>query len=248
MSLIEVSSISKSFVDELGYRIKLYNDVSLHVNEDEFVSILAPTGSGKSSLLKAIAKLEKPDSGNINYNSSVAYIPSGPSSFPWLNVRENIEFANSKLQKDEVLELVKLVGLEGYEEHFPVNKSFGFRFRISLARALAVGANVILLDEPFVNIHEKYRIELYDMLLNLKRVRKESFLLVTTNVTEALYLSDKIYLMSKHPGQIFEEIEVPFGNERKREMLFDEPLRNLRSNIENIFHSKELNIICDFNI
>ncbi len=248
MSLMTVKNISKTYVDESGYRVKLYENVSLEINDNEIVSIIAPTGSGKSSIIKSLAKIEALDEGEISCDSKTVYIPSEPASFPWFSVKENIKYANKKISDEKLSEIIALIGLEGYENHIPDNKSFGFRFRISIGRALAIEPKVILLDEPFNKIDEKYRIELYDMVLNIKNKLDISILIATTNVTEAIYLSDRIYLLSRHPGTVFDEITVDYKPEREREFLFDSKLKELRDLIENKFHDKSLNIISDFNI
>ncbi len=246
MSLIEVKNITKTFIDKSGFRIKLFEDASLSVNEIEIVSVLAPKGSGKSSLLKSIAGLSNVDSGEIT-STSTAFIPSSPNSFPWWNVYENIKFANENLNDTEIKKIIELVGLEGYENHFPDNNSFGFRFRISLARALAIKSSCLIIDEPFIKINEKYRIALYDLLLKIKDELNISILFSTTNVTEAIYLSDRIYLMSMHPGKIFTEIKID-TSPKNNEYLFSKELKEIRDKIEMEFHDKELNIISDFNI
>lgn len=248
MSLLEIQNIAKSYTDELGFRIRLFEEVNLSVLENEIVTVLAPTGSGKTAMLKAAANIERVDSGSITINCTSVFIPSLPSSFPWLSVKENIKFAAADMTESEFKGIIELIGLKGYEDHYPNNKSNGFRLRISLGRALARKAQLIFLDEPFQNIPEKYRIDLYDLVLKIKRETKTSFLLATTNVTEALYLSERIYLMSKHPGKIFDEVNVTLGEERNRGMLFKETIKNLRAVIEDKFHEKSLNIISDFYI
>ncbi len=247
MSKLILENISKTFVDKSGFRIKLYEDVNLSVGENEILSVIAPKGSGKSSLLKTAAGLESVDAGNVTSLSKTAYIPSSSSSFPWMNVIDNLKFAAPSVPEEKLKTIIKSVGLEGYETHFPDNGSLGFRLRISIARALAVEPQIIVMDEPFSQIDERYRIGLYELILQLKVEYKVTFFLATTNVTEALYLSDRIYLMSKHPGKIFDELRISFPN-RERSVIFSGEFKNEREKIENLFADNSLNVISDFNI
>lgn len=208
MILIEAKNISKNFTTAFGLTSELFEDVSFELKEKEILTFLAPRQAGKSTLLKISAKMFEPDSGTLTVYSPPVFIPGEPNSFPWLNVEENLRFVNSFLQEKEINELLELVGLEGYGKHFPNNKSAGFRFRISLARALALKPKAIILDEVFAAVRHDVKKELYDLILKIKDEKGIAFLLGTSNITEAVYLSDKIIQLSKHPGKVINEIDA----------------------------------------
>ncbi|MBK7106615.1 MAG: ABC transporter ATP-binding protein [Ignavibacteriae bacterium] len=237
-NILKVENISKEYKDKVGYVIQLLENISFSVFKGEFVSVLAPKGSGKTSLLKIIARLENPSSGKIiEEKKNIVFIPSKPSSFPWLNVYDNISF-NSKMNEKEIAEIINLVGLHGYENHFPNAKSEGFRFRISLGRTLANNPDLIIIDEPFNNLNDKTREEIYLLLRKVFIEKKISILFGTTNITEALFLSDKIYLMKKNPGEIIEKLKVELSAKRNLEILESEQFQSSRNQIEDIFKKK----------
>ena len=234
--MITTIKISKSYTEKVGYKINLLNEISINVNSNEFLSILAPAGSGKTTLLKILSGLDTPSDGEINsdYNKSI-YIPSKPSSFPWLSVFENIKF-NSRKNEADLLKIVDMVGLHGYEDHFPHKKSEGFRFRISLGRAIANGPDIIIIDEPFNNLNTATREEIYLLLRNLHQELAIPIILGTTNISEAIFLSDRIYLMKKNPGEIIEEIKTPLPSGRDIRIMQNDIFINIRSEIENKFY------------
>ena len=193
---MKFENINKTFTYENGLNVKLLDDISFEVKEGEVTSLLASTGSGKSTLLKILSGLELEDAGNRN-ETKACIIPSQPSSFPWMNVTENILFANDKLDDQTQKKLVHLVGLEGYENHYPNNKSLGFRFRIAIARALAVNPKIILLDEPFAAMDQKTKLEMLQLIVDLNKETKTTILLATSNLSEALLVSQTILFMKK---------------------------------------------------
>lgn len=234
-SELNIKNLSKEFVDRAGYKKKLIQNISFDVSAGNITTVLAPTGTGKSSLLKIISGLDSPTSGEVlkTGNGKIIYIPSEPSSFPWMSVQENILLALEK--KEDVKKYISLVGLEGYGEHIPDNKSLGFRFRISLARALALKPAVIVLDEPFGKMDPITKGEIYNLIHKINKNEKQTILLGTTNITEAIYLSDKIVLMKKDPCEVLEEIEVNLSAERSLELLDKVEFNALREKIEKIY-------------
>jgi len=245
---LKVDKIGKLYTDKVGYRINLLANISFSVEGNEFIGILAPAGSGKSSLLKILAGLDIPTSGNIetNYKRKV-FIPSITSSFPWLNVEENIAFA-AKLDAKGISEIINMVGLHGYEDHYPHNNSEGFRFRISLGRALANEPDVIIIDEPFNNLNTSTREEIYELLLSISRQVSIPFILGTTNITEAIYLTDKVYLMKKNPGEIVDEIKIDLPVDRTLDIMESDNFVSIRSNIEKIFKDRADRTLYNFSI
>ncbi len=221
---LEIRSLSKSYVNDVGLNQIILEDVNFEIHSPEsngsFTTILAPFGSGKTTLLKIIAGLEN-YTGEVNLNrkgipkpyNEIIYIPEKPSSYPWLNVRENIELPSklNKLDKSvslEINELINLVGLSGYEDFYTSSDMSGFQLRIAIARALSFNPKLILLDDVLKNLDGETRLELIELLKNLT-AKKYSFLLAATNISDAILLSEKIYLMKKNPGQIVKQINIP---------------------------------------
>lgn len=193
---MKFENISKTFAYKNGLKVKLLDNISLDVKEGEITSLLASAGSGKSTLLKILCGLELADSGE-RVDANACLIPSPPSSFPWMNVTENILFANEKVDEQTRNKLVHLVGLEGYENHYPNNKSLGFRFRIAIARALAANPKLLLLDEPFAAMDQKTKLEMLQLVIDLNKELKATILLATSNLSEALLVSQTILFMKK---------------------------------------------------
>lgn len=208
--MIEINKLSKIYSDQFGNKIKLFDDVSFQIEDKKNTTVIAPVGSGKSSLLKILSGLEKQSSGEIrkNSDSKIIYIPSEPSSFPWLSVRENIIYGLDEVNKESIDTIVNLVGLDGYEDHYADNKSMGFRFRISLARSLAHNPYCICIDEPFNRMDQLTRIEIYQLIRKINKETNHTILIATTNITEAIYLSDKIFLMGGEPAKIIASIKI----------------------------------------
>ncbi len=235
--LIKTDNISKIYTDQVGYKIHLLENVSLNLEKNEVVTILAPKGSGKTSLLKIIANLDEPTSGTVEISGKIIYIPSEPASFPWLNVKQNIKF-HSNMSDLEIKEIIALIGLVGYEDHYPHNKSEGFRFRISLGRALAHSPNLIVIDEPFNNLNSVTRKEIYSLVRKVFLEKSIPILLGTTNISEAILLSDKIYLMKKSPGEIIGELKIDLPVERDNKLLESSEFISYRSQIEKLVNQK----------
>lgn len=246
MSNLKLESISKYYLKHAGAKQKVLDDINLSVeaseNEGSFVSILASFESGKTTLLKIISAIEKPDNGKVllqdevyyNATGKIVFIPEKPSSFPWLNVEQNINFATN-ISTDKLKELIGAVDLTGYENHHPHNASLGFRFRISLARALAVGPTFILLDDIFRRMDSETKDEIYELLRTVRLKFNINFILATTNISEAIYLSDKLYLMKKNPGRIIEEIKLDADTLKSKGLNRQERFVSLRNEIEKAF-------------
>ena len=206
---MKFENFSKTYTDKVGYKIQLLRNISVNIDENQIVSILAPIGAGKSSLLKIIAGIEKPNEGKPEQNNEkIIFIPSEPSSFPWFSVKENLKLVSEKITENELMGIISLVGLKGYEDHRPHNKSLGFRFRISLARVLILEPDLIVLDEPFDKMKPETKDEIYSLIIKINKEEGQRILLATTNISEAIFLSDKIYLMKKNPGEIIDEISL----------------------------------------
>jgi ABC-type nitrate/sulfonate/bicarbonate transport system ATPase subunit len=222
------------------------NDVSLTVKAGELVCIVGPSGCGKSTLLRIIAGLTGPTSGEVFLGAEPITAPSAerglvfqdPSLFPWLTVRRNIEsglVARGVLRqmRAEVDEFMRLVGLEAFANSFPHHLSGGMAQRVALARALINRPRVLLLDEPLGALDAFTRMRMQDEVLRLWRARGTTMLFVTHDIDEAIYMSDRIVIMTQRPGRI-EQI-LPIELERPRDRGSDEFL-HLRGEILETMH------------
>ena len=225
-SILKIVNLSKDYHSVAGAKQRVLQNVSCEVNlsqkKGNIVSILAPFGAGKTTLLKIVSGIENPSSGEViltgnKYNinqlhGKIVFIPEKASSFPWFNVEENIKFAaslKSKIADSKKIEkLISIVGLNGYEKHFPHSKSLGFRFRISLARALAAEPELILLDEPLKKLDIQTKKEIKLLILQIAETVPANIILTTSNINDSISISDEIYLMKKNPGMIIDKIKI----------------------------------------
>jgi NitT/TauT family transport system ATP-binding protein len=221
MSDITFDHVGKIFPRDGGYLPALEN-VSFVVGEREFVAILGPSGCGKTTLLRIAAGLERPSSGSVRVGGHPIVRP-GPDRamvfqqfalFPWKTVRENIAFGLkcknvSKSEQNCVVErYLKLLGMSGTEESYPHELSGGMQQRVALARSYAVDPEVLLMDEPFAALDAQTRAMMQEELIRISRVNPRTVLFVTHSVEEAVYLADRIVVLSQSPASVVEMIDV----------------------------------------
>ena len=247
-SSLRVREVSKSFPapdDQLTQRQALRN-ISLSIAPGELVSLVGPSGCGKSTLLRLIAGLDTPDSGELMIGSDPINEPSAerglvfqdPNLFPWLTVRRNIEaglVARRVLRekRSEVGEFMRLVGLEAFADAYPHHLSGGMAQRVAVARALINHPKVLLLDEPLGALDAFTRMRMQDEVLRLWENRRTTMLLVTHDIDEAIYMSDRIMIMTQRPGRIDREIDINLARPRDRT---SESFLRLRSEILEHLH------------
>ncbi|WP_126426674.1 ABC transporter ATP-binding protein [Brevibacillus marinus] len=209
--------------------ITALSDVSLSIGAGEFVSLLGPSGCGKSTFLRLVAGLEEYQQGRLSLDGRPiagagrdrGVVFQQYSLLPWLHAWENVAFALKKdnsLTKDEkkalAFHFLKLVGLEGFEFHYPAQLSGGMQQRVAIARALVYKPRLLLMDEPFGALDAQTRREMQDLLLSVWETERCSVLFVTHDVDEAVYLSDRVYVMSARPGRIAKEIAIELERPR----------------------------------
>jgi NitT/TauT family transport system ATP-binding protein len=220
--LLELKNISKAVHGLAGSKVRILDKVSLQINKPaqagQIISLLSASSQELTTLLKILSAVEKPSEGEVilsgkAYNKpegKIVFIPSNPSSFPWLNVKQNVEFALNTAENNgsKVSEAILLAGLESYEAHFPDDNSLGFRFRISLARAIAAGPEIILLDEPLKNLHGETKKEIFNLIKDIAQKINVTFIIASINISDSILLSDKIILMKRHPGRLADTIDI----------------------------------------
>jgi len=231
-AIIEARGVFKAFVargDRPDRRALLaLRDVNLAVAPGRFVSLIGPSGCGKSTLLNMIAGLVLPTDGAVIYknrtirgiNTDVGYITQDDNLFPWRTLRENVEVALEfrglppVRRREQAERYVSLVGLAGFEHHYPHELSGGMRKRAALVRTLIYDPDVILMDEPFGPLDAQTRVILQDELLKLWEGSGKTIVFVTHDLVEAIALSDEIALFSRAPGTIKRVYPVPIGRPR----------------------------------
>jgi NitT/TauT family transport system ATP-binding protein len=218
--------------------VTVFADVNLQVHEGEFVSLLGPSGSGKSTILRLLAGLENPQQGKIRHGTVPVVGPSidrgvvfqDYSLFPWMSLAENVVLAigkaHPKLDSEQKLELaeeyLELVGLADACAKYPGQLSGGMCQRGAIARALAMGAPVLLMDEPFGALDPVNRTRLQDLLLEVwnSSERARTIVFVTHDVDEALLLADRVVVLGACPGRIIADLEVPIPRPRPRRQTY----------------------------
>jgi NitT/TauT family transport system ATP-binding protein len=234
---VSIHNVSRSFLSPQGEQIEALKDVNLDVEDafsptgrdiGEFRVLLGPSGCGKSTLLRLVAGLDQPDSGEILVNGQPVHGPGKDrgmvfqkyTSFPWLSVEDNIAYGlringvPEAQRKETVAHLLKAVGLTEFAGVYPETLSGGMQQRVAIARTLALRPSVILMDEPFGALDAQTRSEMQQLLLEIWEETACTILFVTHDVEEAVYLADRIFIMSSHPGTIVEDVQVPFDRPR----------------------------------
>ncbi len=213
-------------------------DVSFDVSKGEFVTVVGPSGCGKSTLLKIAAGLLPQSGGEVQIDrKNIGYVFQDATLLPWRTVRRNVEFllelhGSPKPERAAVAQqAIELVGLSGFESHYPKSLSGGMRMRASLARTLTLKPPVFLFDEPFGAVDEITREHLNDETLKLFEREQFAGLFITHSISEAVFLSTRVLVMSGRPGRIVETFDVPFPYPRDPELRFDPAFGELSSQI-----------------
>jgi NitT/TauT family transport system ATP-binding protein len=211
--------------------------VSFDVPPGKITSVVGPSGCGKTTLLRLAAGLMKASGGTVFYNgapvdglnTSVGYVTQDSNLFPWLTALGNVEFPLAirgvvpRERREKALHWLHLVGLEGFENHYPSQLSGGMQKRVSIVRTLIYEPSVVLLDEPFGALDAQTRMGLHHELLELWREQKSTMLFITHDLVEAITLSDQIVVMTRRPGRVKEVYEVPLVRPRNVFEIYLEP-------------------------
>jgi ABC-type nitrate/sulfonate/bicarbonate transport system ATPase subunit len=247
-SSLRIKNVSKRFpkIDDPSVQVLALDSVSLDVAPGELVSLVGPSGCGKSTLLRLLAGLAPPTSGELWIGDKVLFGPSAerglvfqdPNLFPWLTVRRNIQAGLVARgvqhgKKQVVEEFMRLVGLEGFADTYPHHLSGGMAQRVGLARALINHPKVLLLDEPLGALDAFTRMRMQDEVLRLWEARGTTMVLVTHDIDEAIYMSERIVIMTPHPGRIERTISIDLPRPRQRN---GEDFLHLRGRILELLH------------
>ena len=227
--IIEVTGVDMVYQSVRGERVDALHQINLIVNEGEFVSILGPSGCGKTTLLNVIGGLVRPSRGTVSVDGSpvskpqpdkISFVFQEPTLLPWRTVAKNVEFVldsrgvGKEERKKSAEEHLALVGIRKFSNHYPHELSGGMKQRVAIARALALKTKIILMDEPFGALDEQSRIILGNELAKIQAKTGKTVVFVTHSIEEAIYLSDRVAVMTRRPATISEVMDVKFGKPR----------------------------------
>jgi len=234
LSVLEVENVTKTFIMEKS-KILVLDTVSFEVGNDEFVCLVGPSGCGKSTMLRIMAGLEKADSGKILFRGQPIAKPTPRIAMvfqlfgllPWKTALENVEVPLEVLgmerekRKHIAEEYLKMVGLEGFENTYPHDLSGGMKQRVGIARALALKPEVLLMDEPFSSLDELTAKTLRELVLDIWRnpaLPTNTFIMVSHNVEEAVFMADRVIVMSPRPGKVIGEVKIEIPRPREEHL------------------------------
>jgi len=238
---LHIHNVSKIYRSD-GQEVLAIDEIDLKIKNKEFATILGPSGCGKSTLLRIVAGLIKPTKGIVRLDGNVITRPGQDRGmvfqsytlFPWLTVTENIQFGLEisgmpKARQEQIAqEFVEKVGLKGFEKTYPRGLSGGMKQRVAIARALANNPAILLLDEPFGALDAQTRALMQELLTQIWEELHKTILFVTHDVEEAIFLSDRVFMMTARPGKIKAEIDISLERPRSYEIKATESFLNLK--------------------
>ena len=240
MSKVEVNHLTKSFGS-----LKVLDDISFQVNDGDFLCIVGPTGCGKTTFLNSLVKLYDIDDGEILINGeevdlnkhSIAYIMQEYSTMSWLTVKENVQFGMKvrKFSKEKLNrkteEVLKMVGLEKFADYYPEQLSASMLQRVSIARAFAVEPDLLLMDEPYGQLDLELRFRLEDELIRIWQETKTTIVFITHNIEEAVYMIQRIMVLTNKPTKVKEDFVNPLSLPRN---VTEEKFIEMRNKVTNL--------------
>ena len=228
---VVVDGVSKTYVDRAGRPVRALDGVDLTVEPEEFAAVLGPSGCGKSTLLNLVAGLLAPSAGAIWLDGD---LPPGRTAtamvfqefalFPWRTVQANVEFGLEELglpgaeRARRARRFIELAGLAGFESRYPHQLSGGMRQRVGIARALAVEPAILLMDEPFSALDAQTRQLMQEELLGIWERTRQTIVYVTHNIHEAVYMADRVVVLSRRPGRVLAEVKIDLPRPRDERM------------------------------
>ena len=245
MAKLDIQDLSIYFDD-----LHVLDNISFQMAEGDFVSLLGPSGCGKSTLLNLVAGLLAPTSGTISRDGIPVTAPGPDRSmvfqddavFPWYTVAQNVEYGlrvkgvEKTERRAKAQSFVDLVGLTGREDAYPYQLSGGMRKRVDVARALAAEPDVLLMDEPFASLDAMTKSRLQAECLRIWEDSRATVLFVTHDVEEALYMSERVFVMSTEPGRLFHQTDVPFPHPRGVSLRTSTAFQDQRAELIDALH------------
>lgn len=253
---IKVKDLDVTFKDNSGNDVKALTGVNLDIYKGEFISLLGPSGCGKTTLLRSIADLQEPTDGTVRIGGMTpkevrlqqkfGFVFQQPVLFNWRTVKKNIELPleimyYSKEEKSKRAdEMLEMVGLQNFANHFPKQLSGGMQQRVNIARAFGMRPEILLMDEPFSALDEFTKEKLHEDLLRIWRQTNKTVVFVTHNIQEAVFLSDRICVLSPHPGRLSAIVDVDLPRPRTLEMKETQHFTELVAKVRNSFEGGSL--------
>lgn len=249
---IKIDDVCMSFKDNNSNDVQALNHINLAIKKGEFVALLGPSGCGKTTLLRTIADLLEPTSGKVRISGMTpkeirlqqkfGIVFQNPVLFEWRTVKKNVElpleimYWSKEEQRKQADRMLDLVGLTKFADHYPKQLSGGMQQRVGIARAFGIKPNILLMDEPFSALDEFTKEKLHDDLLKIWRETNKTVIFVTHNIQEAVYLSDKVCVLSPHPGRLSAVVDIDLPRPRtigmKDSIHFTELVAKVRNSFE----------------
>lgn len=253
--MLEIKNLTKEYRNSKSHTVAIQN-VNFTVQDSEFVSIIGPSGCGKSTILRILSGLDKQTSGEFIFSKDISKINVGFVSqsyalFPWLTVYENIAFGLriKKLDQIEIDRIVKryllITGLDKFKDSYPKQLSGGMQQRVAIVRTLANNPDIILMDEPFGALDVQTRSQMQEFLVKILKEEKKTVVMVTHDIEEAVYLSDKIVILSTKPGSVKEIMNIYFSKQRKPELKNQNDFIEIKKSISYLLKSESIKSTTD---
>lgn len=248
---IEVKDLGVSFQGSHGEVVQALTGVNLNIYKGEFVSLLGPSGCGKTTLLRSVADLQEPTEGTVRIGGMTpkevrlqqkfGFVFQQPVLFDWRTVKKNIElpleimYYSKEDRSKRADEMLEMVGLTKFADHFPKQLSGGMQQRVNIARAFGLRPEILLMDEPFSALDEFTKEKLHEDLLRIWRQTNKTVLFVTHNIQEAVFLSDRVCVLSPHPGRLSAVVDIDLPRPRTLEMKETQHFNELVTKVRNSF-------------
>lgn len=248
---IQITNLTKTYINNSGEEIQALKDVSLSIREGEFISLLGPSGCGKSTMLRMIADLLEPTSGEISIQGMTpretrlqkkfGVVFQTPVLYDWRTVRRNICLPmeivgiQGKERTARIDKQLEMVGLEKFGYKYPYELSGGMQQRVGIARALALDPEILLMDEPFSALDEFTREKLNEDVLKIWRKTNKTIVFVTHNIAESVFMSDRVVVLSPHPGRVSAVVDIDLPRPRTAELRETQAFYDLVKKIRHSF-------------
>ncbi|ANX13934.1 nitrate ABC transporter ATP-binding protein [Fictibacillus arsenicus] len=253
---VVIENLSKTFRDKKDNEVVALHDINLAINNEEFVAIVGPSGCGKSTLLNIVAGLMSPTEGKVYFDHietskppSVSVVFQEAGLFPWRTVLDNVKLGleNSDLSKEKierrVNKYINMVGLQGFENSYPHQLSGGMKQRVGIARALATKPDLLLMDEPLSALDAQTRQILQEELLNIWNEEKHRTIYVTHNINEAVFLADRVVVLSRRPGKINKIININLPRNGRADSEYQKEVANYTHSIWSLIREDAMNAL-----
>ncbi len=253
---IRIDDVSMTFESNDGKKVNALQHVSLDVKKGEFISLVGPSGCGKTTLLRMISNLEEPTDGEIHVmgmtprevrlQQKFGLVFQAPVLFDWRTVKKNIElpleimYYSKKDRSDRADEMLQMVGLTDFADRYPRELSGGMQQRVNIARAFAIRPEILLMDEPFSALDEFTKEKLHEDLLSMWRKTDKTVIFVTHNIAESVFLSDRVCVLSPHPGRLSAVVDIDLPRPRTLEMRDTEQFTGLVKKVRDSFEGGSL--------